>query len=59
MLRQYLQSEAQERHNVTVELEDAQSSGGFVDDRHLIVRIDGRRRLPHSNTCVLGADSTE
>lgn len=39
LLREYLQAEALERHKAVVEIKDAKSSGGFVEDKHLAVPV--------------------
>ncbi|CCO27756.1 Ubiquitin-like-specific protease 2 [Rhizoctonia solani AG-1 IB] len=39
ILRQYLQAEAQERHTKVIDIKDARSSGGFVEDKHLSVPV--------------------
>ncbi|KAH7341000.1 hypothetical protein B0J17DRAFT_341820 [Rhizoctonia solani] len=39
ILRQYLQAEAQERRGKVVDIKDARSSGGLVEDKHLSVPV--------------------
>ncbi|CAE6516690.1 unnamed protein product [Rhizoctonia solani] len=39
ILREYLQAEAQERRGKVVDIKDTRSSGGLVEDKHLLVPV--------------------